>query len=67
MADQAELRASIAQAECRRVAQTCDLPIVTMPTLPEGFGPDLTWTTHVDALLENPFRPDRAAAGADAA
>jgi anion-transporting ArsA/GET3 family ATPase len=67
LAEHAAIRASIARAERARVAQGCDLPVVEMPVLPEGFGPDLAWVDQVGHVLETPFRPDRSDAGADAA
>jgi hypothetical protein len=67
LADHAATRAAIARTERTRVASGCGLPIVEMPVLAEGFGPDLAWTERVGCVLEEPYRPETAATGADAA
>jgi hypothetical protein len=67
LAENATRRASIASGERARLARECDLPLVSVPPLPSGFGPDLLWAEEVEHVLATPFWPDRAEDGADAA
>ena len=60
-------RATHARHERSRVSTECGLPIVDVPVVPGGFGPEIDWSTQADLVLEPPSWPNAGNIGEDAA
>jgi Mrp family chromosome partitioning ATPase len=60
MLEHAARRDALAHAQRARVSALCGLPVIDLPALPDGFGPDLEWTRHAQAILEPACWPEDA-------
>jgi anion-transporting ArsA/GET3 family ATPase len=57
MLEHSAKRDRIAFGQRERVSTLCHLPIIDLPILPAGFGPDTGWMKHADGVLGTPTWP----------
>jgi hypothetical protein len=60
-------RAALARDQRARVSALCNLPVIDVPALANGFGPDGEWTKHAQSILGPAHWPERAGTNVDGA